>query len=144
MPREQSRVLSQNTIGGLTPFRPLNGLQEITPRNSRKAWSSLFHSRRGLTRRVNLEFNPRSLSPLERNKEFLDPSRDEVYLPCIDSRAIHSSPSQLEWRLDIPEATQEAPGVTHRNSGIPPQLEENHEVPQSSRDDALSQCSVSR
>ena len=40
--------------------------------------------------------------------DFLDKSVDELYLPCSDSRAIPSSPSQLEWRLDFPGTTQEA------------------------------------
>ena len=54
--------------------------------------------------------------------EFLNTSLDEVYLPCSDSRAVPSSPMQLEWRLDFP-------GPTERNTRIPPQLEKNHEVP---------------
>ena len=55
------------------------------------------------------------LSPLERNTEFLDKSLDEVYLPCSHARANPSSPSQLEWRLDFPGATREAPRGHCRN-----------------------------
>ena len=61
--------------------------------NSKGACSSLFHSRRGLTHPVNLECNPRSLSPLERNTDLLDRHLDEVNMPCSESRAIPSSPS---------------------------------------------------
>ena len=59
---------------------------------------------------INLTLNAtlRSLSPMERNTEFLDTSLDEVYLPCSDSRATPSSPLQLEWRLDFPGPTREA------------------------------------
>ena len=73
-----------------------------------------------------------------------DTSLDEVYLPCSDSRAILSTPSKLERRLDFPGPTREAPWVPHCNSRIPPQLQKNQEVPPSSRDEALSRCSVSR
>ena len=38
-----------------------------------------------------------------------DTSLDEVYLPCSDSRAILSTPSKLERRLDFPGPTREAP-----------------------------------
>ena len=38
--------------------------------------------------------------------DILDKRLDEVYLPSSD---IHSFPSQLEWRLDFPLATREAP-----------------------------------
>ena len=76
--------------------------------------------------------------------EFLDTSLHKVYLPCSDSRAILSSPSQLEWKLDFSEETQEVPRVPRHNSRIPQQLEKNHEVPPSLRDEALSLCSVSR
>ena len=34
--------------------------------------------------------------------EFLDTRLDEVYVPCSDSRAIPSSPLQLDWRMDFP------------------------------------------
>ena len=51
------------------------------------------------------------------------------------------SPSQLEWRLDFPGATREAPWVPHRNSREIPhgtfQLKENHEIPPSSQDEVL-------
>ena len=87
---------------------------------------------------------PRFLSPLERNTEFLATSLDEVYLPCSDSRAIPRSPSQLQWRLDFPRAPRVVLCAPRRNSRIPPQLEKNHEVAPSSRDEALSHCSISR
>ena len=73
----------------------------------------------------------------------MDTSLDEVYLPCSDSRAIPSSHSQCEWRLDFPGVQREAPCVPHRNSRIPLQLEKYHEVSPSSRDEALSHCSIS-
>ena len=76
--------------------------------------------------------------------EFLDTSLDEVYLSCSDSSAIPGSTLQLEWRLDFPVQTQEASRVPLRNLRIPQQLKKNHEVPPSSRDEALSQCSISR
>ena len=58
--------------------------------------------------------------------------------------AIPTSLSQLEWRLDFPGATREAPLNPRLNSRIQPQLEKNHEVPLSSRDEPLSHYSVLR
>ena len=46
-------------------------------------------------------------------------------------------------RLDFPGPTQEASWIPRRNSRIPPQLEKNHVVPPSSKDEALSRYSVS-
>ena len=74
-----------------------------------------------------------SLLPLERNTDFLDKSLDEVYLPCSASRAIPSSPWQLEWRLDFPGATREAPGVPRQTLRILLQLEKDLEIPSSMR-----------
>ena len=56
-PRAQSRVLSENSTGGLTTFRPLYGLQEIPIAMGQESGILCFHSRRGLTPRVNLECN---------------------------------------------------------------------------------------
>ena len=57
-PREQSGVLSQNSTGGLTPFMPVNVLQEIAIATREESGFLFFHSRRGLTPRVKLECNP--------------------------------------------------------------------------------------
>ena len=57
-PRKQFRVLSQNFTGGLTQFRPLNGLQKIPVATREESGVLCFHSRRGVTLWVNLEFNP--------------------------------------------------------------------------------------
>ena len=76
--------------------------------------------------------------------EFLDTSQDKEYLPFSDSRAIPSSPSEIEWRLEFPRASQEAPCVPRHNWRIPLQLEKNQEIPLSSQDEALSHCSISR
>ena len=56
-PREQSRGLSQISIGGLTPFRPLYELQEIPVTTGDESRILCFLLRRGLTPRVNLECN---------------------------------------------------------------------------------------
>ena len=61
-----------------------------------------FNWRQGLN--ATLDATLKSLSPLERNMEFLDTSLYEVYLPCSDSRAIPRSHLQLEWRFDFPGA----------------------------------------
>ena len=60
-PREQSRVPSQNSTGGLTPFRPLSGLQEIPIATRQESGFLCFNSRRDLTPLVNLELNPQDL-----------------------------------------------------------------------------------
>ena len=44
------------------------------------------------------------LLSLETNMEFLDTTLDEVYFPGSDSRAMPSSPSQLEWKIGLPWA----------------------------------------
>ena len=63
-----------------------------------------FQSRRGLTPLVSLERNPEiPVAPGEEH-ELLDTSLDEVYLQCSDSRAMPSSPSQLEWKIGLPWA----------------------------------------
>ena len=48
-PGEQSRVLSPNSTGGLTPFRPLSGLQEIPVATREESGVLRFPSRQGLT-----------------------------------------------------------------------------------------------
>ena len=64
--------------------------------------------------------------------------------PCSVSRAIPSSNSQFEWKLDFPGPVEEEAWIPHRNSRIPPQLKKNHVVHPSSKDEALSRYSVSR
>ena len=103
-----------------------------------------FHWRQGLTLRVKLECNPEIPVATGRNMEFLDTTLDEAYLPCSVSRKIPSSISRLEWRLDFPGATREAPRIPCQTSRIPPQLEKNLEVLPSSRDEAIARCRVSR
>ena len=80
------------------------------------------------------------LPQLEKDLEIHPSTRLEVRFPCRDSRAISYSPSQLEWRLDFPGATREAPCFPHRKSRetpqFAPQLEKNHVIPLSSRDEA--------
>ena len=68
---------------------------------------------------------------------FLHATLDEVYLPCSDSRTIHSSPLQLKWRLGFPGVTPEAPGIARRYSRILLQVKRNQEIPPSSRDQAF-------
>ena len=78
-PREQSRVLSPNSTGGLTPFRPLSGLQEISVATREESGVICFPSRRGLTPRVSLECNPEiPVAPGEKNS-VLDTNLDELY-----------------------------------------------------------------
>ena len=48
-PGEQSLVFSPNFTGGFTPFRPLNGLQEIPVATWEDSRVLCFPSRRGLT-----------------------------------------------------------------------------------------------
>ena len=45
------------------------------------------------------------------------------FLSCIDSSAIPSSPSQLEWMLGLPGPTQKEACIPRCNSRIPWQLE---------------------
>ena len=61
-----------------------------------------------------------------------------------DVRVGKCAPSQLEWRLDVPGATQGAPWVPRHNSRIPMQLKKNHEVPPLSWGEAPSRWSLSR
>ena len=44
-----------NSTGGLTPFRPLSGLQEIPVATREDSGVLCFHSRRGVTHRVSLQ-----------------------------------------------------------------------------------------
>ena len=71
------------------------------------------------------------LLQLEKDLEIPPSTCLVVEFPCSESRAMPSSPSQLESRLDFPGATREAPLVPHRNSRktrhVVPQLEKNHE-----------------
>ena len=64
--------------------------------------------------------------------------------PCSVSRAIPSSNSQFEWKLDFPGPVEEEAWIPGCNSRIPPQLKKNHVVPPSSKDEALARYSVSR
>ena len=58
-PGKQSRVLSPTSTGGLTPFRPLSGIQEIPIVTLEETGFLCFPSRRGLSPRVSLECNPK-------------------------------------------------------------------------------------
>ena len=58
-PREQSRVLSQNSIGGLTPLSHSKCSSRYSSIATREESRVLcFNSRQGLTPQVNLERNP--------------------------------------------------------------------------------------
>ena len=78
---------------------------------------------------------------LEKDLEISLSTHLEAQFHCHDSREMLLSPSQIEWRLDFPGATREAPRVPHHNSTETPyvawQLEKNHEIPPSSRLEAL-------
>ena len=78
-PKEQSRVPSQISIGGLTSFRPLKGLQEIPVLTGEESRVLCFNSSKdeAWLLRWTLNATRRSLS-LERNMEFLDTSLDEA------------------------------------------------------------------
>ena len=56
-PREQYRVPSENSIGVLTPLRPLKGVQEIPVATRDECRALCFNSRQGLTPQGNLERN---------------------------------------------------------------------------------------
>ena len=93
---------------------------------------------------MSLEWDPEiRVAPVEENS-VLDTSLNEVFLSCIDSSAIPSSPSQLEWKIGLPWAKIVEAGIPGHNLRIPPQLEKKHVVPPSSQDEALSRYSVSR
>ena len=83
---------------------------------------------------------PRSMSALERNPE--------VLASTPDWHRLERNPSQLTLILDFPEATRVGPWGTHRNSrGTPnflPQLEKNHEIIPSTRDEAHFHCGMLR
>ena len=49
------------------------------------------------------------LPQLEKDLEIPPSTRLEAQFPCRDSTAMPCSPSLLEWRLNFPGATQEAP-----------------------------------
>jgi len=92
-----------------------------------------------------------SLSRVEETQGFLPQFNKDLEIPptvCLgagfpfsDSRAMPHSCSQLEWRMDFPGVTQEAPLVPHHISRkiphVAPQLEKNHEILPSSQDEAL-------
>ena len=62
------------------------------------------------------------MSELERNPDVPASKRDEVLCPCTDWRGIPRGPSQIEWRLDFPEATRagvRSPSQLERNSKFP-------------------------
>ena len=63
-----------------------------------------FSSRQSLTHRVRLECYPDIPVAPEEDHYVLDTSLDEVYLPCSDSRATPSSPSQVTWKVGLPRA----------------------------------------
>ena len=46
------------------------------------------------------------MSELKRKLEVPASTRDEAVCPGTDWRGIPRGPSQLEWRLDLPEATR--------------------------------------
>ena len=50
--------LSPNSTGGLTPFRPLSGLQETPVVTQEESGVLCFPSSRALTPRMRLECNP--------------------------------------------------------------------------------------
>ena len=77
-PGEQSRVLSPNSTGGLTPFRPLSGLQEIPVATREESGVLRFPSRQGLTPRVHQESNPEIPVPPGDEHYVLDTSLDKV------------------------------------------------------------------
>ena len=55
---ESNHESSLQTTGGLTPFRPLSGLQEIPVATREESGVLRFPSRQGLTPRVHQESNP--------------------------------------------------------------------------------------
>ena len=67
-------------------------------------------------------------------------------IPLLWLQSIPSSPSQLEWRLDFPETTWEAPwfpcGTWRILLSHPPQVETNYQIPPSNRDEAQFSCSA--
>src|SRR5574341_990224 len=58
-PRSQSRDLSPNASGGLTPFSPPSELQEIPVATREQSGVRCFHSRRSEERRVGKECRSR-------------------------------------------------------------------------------------
>ena len=87
-------------------MRPLSGLQAILVVTREDSGVLCFPSRRGLTHRVRLECDPNI--PVGPGEELYvqDTSLDDVSLPCSDSRATPSSPSQVEWKIALPGPTQ--------------------------------------
>ena len=77
-PGEQSRVLSPNTTGGLTPFRPQSGLQEVPVATRKESGVLCFPSTRGLTPWVHQESNPEIPVPPGDEHDVLDTSLDKV------------------------------------------------------------------
>ena len=88
------------------------------------------------------------MSALEGNTEVPAATPDEDLGPRTDWRGIPRDPSQLAWRLDIPEATRAGPWCSRHNSrGIPSfplQLKKIQEILSSMWDEALFHCGVSR
>ena len=77
-PGEKSRVLSPNSTGGLTPFRPLSGLQEVPVETREDSGVLCFPSGQGLTPRVSRECIPDiPVAPGEEH-DVLDTRLDEV------------------------------------------------------------------
>ena len=65
-PGVQSRVLSPNSTGGLTPLRTLRGLQETRVATREESGVLGFPSRRGLTPRGSLTFSLSSFTFIKR------------------------------------------------------------------------------
>ena len=88
------------------------------------------------------------MSVLERKPQVPASAPHEYVGPGTNWKGILRGPSQLAWRLDFPEATQAGSLGPCRNSrGTPSsllQLEKNHEILHSMRDEALFHCGVSR
>ena len=88
------------------------------------------------------------MSALERKPEDPDSAPDEDLGPGTNWKGILRGPLQLAWRLDFPEATGVGPlGPRHNSRGTPcslPQLEKNHEILHSTRDEAPFRCGISR
>ena len=66
------------TTGGLTPFRPLSGLQEIPVATREESGVLRFPSRQGLTPWVHQESNPKIPVPPGDENYVLDTSLDKV------------------------------------------------------------------
>ena len=78
-----------NSTGGLTPFRPLSGLQEIPVATREESGVHSFPSRRGLTPRVSLR------SPAEgEGHEGFPPPPENLFLSHSCPHTLHVSSLQ--------------------------------------------------